>query len=131
MLDPCASQPCSHGTCTISASTWMCVCEPGWTGIECKDSINECLSNPCLNAGVCIDDVNSYHCICLTGYTGTYCQTPINPCSSFPCENNGRKIHNNHKITNIHYICYIFRYMCKSYNIFVMYMSRWLDRNIL
>ncbi|CAF4820593.1 unnamed protein product [Rotaria sp. Silwood2] len=90
VLNPCDSRPCSFGTCVASSSTWLCVCEPGWTGIQCKNSINECLSNPCLNAGVCIDGINEYRCICLTGYTGTNCQISMNPCSSTPCRNNGK-----------------------------------------
>ncbi|CAF3380446.1 unnamed protein product [Rotaria sp. Silwood1] len=91
VLNPCDSRPCSFGTCVASSSsTWICVCQPGWTGIQCKDSINECLSNPCLNAGVCIDGINEYRCICLTGYTGTNCQISMNPCSSIPCQNNGK-----------------------------------------
>ena len=67
----------------------MCVCTC-WTGIQCKDGINECLSNPCLNAGLCVDGVNEYRCVCLTGYTGVNCQTQVSPCTSAPCLNNGK-----------------------------------------
>jgi hypothetical protein len=84
------NNPCLYGKCVaLTPSTWSCICEPGWTGIECRDNINECLSNPCLNAGVCIDEVNNYRCDCLTGFTGDDCQTEINLCSSIPCQNNG------------------------------------------
>lgn len=90
VLSPCDSGPCSFGTCLMVGSTWRCVCSPGWTGIQCKDGINECLSNPCSNAGVCVDGINEYRCTCLTGYTGTNCQTVVNPCDSIPCRNGGK-----------------------------------------
>lgn len=90
VLAPCDSGPCSFGTCIAIGTTWRCVCAPGWTGIQCKDAINECLSNPCLNAGVCVDGINEYRCICLTGFTGANCQTVVNPCDSLPCRNGGK-----------------------------------------
>ena len=65
ILTPCNSGPCAFGTCIQTGSTWTCACAPGWTGIQCKDGINECLSNPCLNAGICVDGVNEYSCVCL------------------------------------------------------------------
>ena len=91
VLSPCDSGPCSFGTCVLDGSTWRCLCAPGWTGIQCKDGINECLSNPCLNAGVCIDGINEYRCVCLTGFTGANCQSVVNPCDSSPCQNSGKK----------------------------------------
>ncbi len=90
VLSPCDSGPCAFGTCVATGLIWTCVCAPGWTGVQCKDGINECLSNPCLNAGKCIDDINKYHCECLTGFMGENCQTEINLCSSIPCQNNGK-----------------------------------------
>jgi Notch-like protein len=92
-LDPCMSNPCSHGQCLVlTPFIRTCICEIGWTGIDCQESINECISNPCLNAGKCIDELNKYHCECLTGFTGEYCQTKIDLCSSIPCQNNGKSI---------------------------------------
>jgi hypothetical protein len=85
------NSPCLHGKCIeLTPLMWYCSCEDGWTGIECRENINECLSNPCLNAGKCIDDINKYHCECLTGFMGENCQTEINLCSSIPCQNNGK-----------------------------------------
>ena len=37
--------------------------------------INECVSNPCENAGVCVDGMDGYTCTCAPGYTGTHCET--------------------------------------------------------
>lgn len=83
--------PCLHGTCVVvKPSAWSCICETGWTGIDCKDSIDECSSNPCLNAGLCVDGTNKYSCQCLRGFMGEHCQTEINACSSAPCQNNGK-----------------------------------------
>ena len=90
VLSPCDSGPCSFGRCVASVNMWTCACDPGWTGLQCKDGINECASNPCLNAGVCIDGIDQYRCICLTGYTGANCEVPLNGCSSVPCRNNGK-----------------------------------------
>ncbi|KAL9952638.1 hypothetical protein ACROYT_G039916 [Oculina patagonica] len=57
--------------------------------VQCRQDINECSSNPCLNGGACIDQVNGYVCNCQAGYGGTRCQTNINECSSNPCLNGG------------------------------------------
>ena len=80
-----------HGKClVITPFVRSCTCEVGWTGINCQESINECLSHPCLNAGKCIDGKQKYRCECLTGFTGDNCQTEINHCASIPCQNNGK-----------------------------------------
>ena len=37
--------------------------------------IDECLSQPCQNAGNCTDFVNGFECTCVSGYTGLLCET--------------------------------------------------------
>ena len=46
--------------------------------IESANTVNECLSSPCLNGGVCVDLVESYGCDCLSGFSGPECQTRQN-----------------------------------------------------
>ncbi|ESN91540.1 hypothetical protein HELRODRAFT_70552, partial [Helobdella robusta] len=36
--------------------------------------LNECASNPCLNAATCLNLVNQFKCICTDEFTGTHCQ---------------------------------------------------------
>ena len=44
-------------------------CLPGWTGPDCCENINDCLSNPCGVHGLqCTDAVNGYFCSCQQGY---------------------------------------------------------------
>ncbi|CAF1545968.1 unnamed protein product [Didymodactylos carnosus] len=43
-ISPCASQPCAFGTHYKDLAGWSCVCDPGWTEVQCKDGINECES---------------------------------------------------------------------------------------
>ena len=43
----------------------------GYYGVNCTDEVDECLSDPCVNAVACHDLLESYSCECLQGYTGT------------------------------------------------------------
>lgn len=77
-IDKCASNPCwNGGTCTQTASQYICECVPGYTGLHCQFDENECESNPCSDGRVCADRVNGYECVCEEGYTGEDCGTKI------------------------------------------------------
>ena len=39
--------------------------------------VNECLDNPCANAGTCVNSIGSYSCSCTGGWEGSNCQTGI------------------------------------------------------
>ena len=56
----------------------QCKCRPGYTGRNCGEEINECLSSPCENGGKCIDVVAGYNCQCPRGYYGPRCQSDVN-----------------------------------------------------
>ncbi|XP_072431088.1 cubilin [Chiloscyllium punctatum] len=68
--------PCANGRCLVTVSGYVCICDPGWTSINCTENINECASNPCQNGGNCTDGVNFYSCACTNEWTGPQCQIP-------------------------------------------------------
>ena len=43
----------------------------GYTGVDCKQEVNECDSNPCLNGGSCTDGARMYSCNCPSSFRGT------------------------------------------------------------
>ena len=36
-----------------NVASYTCVCEPGLTGANCDQNINDCDPNPCLNGAIC------------------------------------------------------------------------------
>ncbi|NXH11671.1 CUBN protein, partial [Bucco capensis] len=72
--------PCVNGHCLVVVSGYFCLCSPGWTGSNCTENIDECLSQPCHNGGTCTDAVNSYSCECPSAWTGAQCQTAQQVC---------------------------------------------------
>ncbi|XP_068228821.1 sushi, von Willebrand factor type A, EGF and pentraxin domain-containing protein 1-like isoform X2 [Palaemon carinicauda] len=51
--------------------------------------INDCFSDPCLNAATCSPMEFGYLCHCRPGYSGQQCEEEVNECESEPCLNNG------------------------------------------
>ncbi|XP_078523136.1 uncharacterized protein LOC144792134 [Lissotriton helveticus] len=87
----CSSSPC-HGnaTCTNTAGSYMCVCNPGFQGdgISCNDT-NECSSRPCHGNATCNNTVGSYTCVCNPGFQGDGIScNDKNECISSPCHGN-------------------------------------------
>lgn len=67
---------------------YLCYCKPGFTGVFCDQSINECASNPCQNGGTCIDGVGFYNCSCAPNFNGTNCELRQDKCLvNNPCLN--------------------------------------------
>jgi len=64
------------GTClNISNSDYLCVCEEGWTGIQCEAMVNYCQNVTCKNNGVCRPLFRDFKCECLSSsYSGLYCE---------------------------------------------------------
>ncbi|KAK7588165.1 hypothetical protein V9T40_005410 [Parthenolecanium corni] len=80
----------NHGRCTMrSDGDFKCLCDAGYTGRYCQESINECELQPCMNGATCVDKVNSFLCICPEGWEGETCSKRQNECEPNPCENNG------------------------------------------
>lgn len=61
------------------------MCPAGFTGKQCEQDINECLSSPCYNDGVCIDRAQGYTCNCKPGYTGLNCELEQSECELGSC----------------------------------------------
>ena len=75
-VDLCSDNPChNNGVCQqTGATTFVCSCPLGYTGLICLD-VNECIvSNPCQNGAVCTDTAESYTCTCVGQFTGINCQ---------------------------------------------------------
>lgn len=67
-------------------------CEPGYSGWECDEDMNECLSAPCGGGGSCVDSTGhssvvfgDYVCTCGAGWYGENCAADTNECLSSPC----------------------------------------------
>ncbi|XP_076628821.1 cubilin [Colletes latitarsis] len=78
----CASNPCVHGRCVPGSieQHYVCVCESGYTGLTCNDTINPCLPNPCQNNGVCTVVHGAVTCDCPATATGNRCETLRQTC---------------------------------------------------
>ena len=37
VVDLCRSDPCLHGTCLAQTLNYTCVCDEGWTGVNCTE----------------------------------------------------------------------------------------------
>ena len=49
--------------------------DPGWTGVDCLEDIDECQTiQPCRAATICINLVGSYKCQCFESFTGQNCE---------------------------------------------------------
>ncbi|XP_015726542.1 sushi, nidogen and EGF-like domain-containing protein 1 isoform X3 [Coturnix japonica] len=89
-IDECRSQPCLNGgQCKDRIAEFLCVCEPGYTGLHCELEVDECQSEPCKNGGTCRDLLSSFACSCPEGFVGTQCEEEVDACESDPCQNGG------------------------------------------
>ncbi|XP_065052577.1 fibropellin-1-like [Rhopilema esculentum] len=85
----CASNPClKNGTCMNTDDVYVCICIPGYTGINCEAELSPCYVLPCLHGGTCREKGRNFTCTCLPGYTGPMCEQDIDECLSSPCQNN-------------------------------------------
>jgi protocadherin Fat 1/2/3 len=88
-LDPCASNPCLHGSkCVNLKNDFHCECPPKLSGKRCHYG-KYCNPNPCQNSGVCEEGITGPICKC-RGFTGEYCTIDVNEClHQNPCHNGG------------------------------------------
>ncbi|XP_063988632.1 agrin-like isoform X5 [Diachasmimorpha longicaudata] len=53
---------------------YKCMCPPQYTGVNCEESLDPCIGEPCKNNGVCdILPQGGYVCKCPPGRTGEHC----------------------------------------------------------
>ncbi|EDW24017.1 GL23608 [Drosophila persimilis] len=63
-----------------------CRCAPGWTGLFCAESIDQCRGQPCHNGGTCESGAGWFRCLCAQGFSGPDCRINVNECSPQPCQ---------------------------------------------
>jgi hypothetical protein len=74
---PLDADPCVNGTCIDGLSSYMCMCDPGWTGTLCDvDTVDDCLANPCVH-GTCVDLQSAFSCACDSPWTGPTCDAAV------------------------------------------------------
>lgn len=87
LLNPCCVP--AHGyALTAFPSRFRCVCEPGWSGPRCSQSLarDACESQPCRSGGTCTSDGMGFHCTCPPGVQGVcpHIPTPGSPSPLLP-----------------------------------------------
>ena len=66
---------CGNGRCEDGVNSFMCVCNPSYTGNLCDIiEADNCEGENCNGNGRCEDGVNSFACVCDPGFAGKLCQ---------------------------------------------------------
>ena len=75
-VDPCATNPCLHGSRCLSTRTtsYICQCSVGFFGDSCENEYNPCNTAPCFNGGTCQPGINAFRCSCPEGVAGRFCE---------------------------------------------------------
>lgn len=72
-INECNNFPCENGgQCTDLINSFLCSCEPGFTGKRCQHLIDDCASEPCQNGGTCMDLLDGFACKCRPGFVGKF-----------------------------------------------------------
>ncbi|XP_069129016.1 protein jagged-2-like [Argopecten irradians] len=96
--DLCAGTPCDQGECITVGTTAKCVCDPGYTGVSCNETL-VCNSSEISIGGSCYTFNYVYEACqenycqnhpgteCLVNSEGIYClcKDEFNPSDSSPC----------------------------------------------
>jgi hypothetical protein len=110
----CYNQTCSPNCLNnatyelVNNNTYRCNCQPGYTGQNCSEIINNCLHNQC-NSNHTTNCTNiigngTYSCNCNPGYEGTYCN--IDPCNAKGTNGTEKcNFHGSCLVTNSTYQC--------------------------
>ena len=53
----------TNNSCIIDGTTYMCVCNGGFTGVHCETPLmfDFCIPNPCQNGGSCTDLTDGFN----------------------------------------------------------------------
>jgi len=75
--NPCEDNACGeHGACTPVGSSYICLCDEGYTGALCDElDIDFCAADPCGAHGQCLASSRAYTCDCDEGWDGMACDT--------------------------------------------------------
>uniref|UniRef100_A0A672IFL9 Protein eyes shut homolog n=1 Tax=Salarias fasciatus TaxID=181472 RepID=A0A672IFL9_SALFA len=94
-------QPCANGgRCVLNnASSYTCICSPGWSGQDCRVNVNDCIQHWCQNGATCVDEIDGYSCLCPRGYAGIYCEEDIDYCVGHRCSEHGVCLDQQHNFT--------------------------------
>jgi len=77
---PCDPSPCQNGgMCTVSGSSSVCSCKPGYSGALCESSV--CTPSPCGAGKYCLPNAS--------GAAQCKALPPVGDCFPFPCMNGG------------------------------------------
>ena len=87
-VDPCDDCPVNSTCEPQSDGSVVCTCPAGYNGTNCKNFIELCFPNPCVNGGTCMNISNNFMCSCLPPLTGSICEVdPVDECDPDPCVN--------------------------------------------
>ncbi|KAJ8252764.1 hypothetical protein GJAV_G00205300 [Gymnothorax javanicus] len=66
---PCHSNPCRNGGTCVSdgGKSHRCLCLPSWSGPDCDEDADECVSAPCPSGSKCVNTRGSFSCLCPLG----------------------------------------------------------------
>ncbi|KAL7865464.1 hypothetical protein SRHO_G00107110 [Serrasalmus rhombeus] len=62
----CMLKTCANGGKCVQGH--KCECLPAWTGANCTEDVDECVSNPCPKDSKCVNTRGSFTCKCALGY---------------------------------------------------------------
>ncbi|KAK0424429.1 hypothetical protein QR680_008667 [Steinernema hermaphroditum] len=97
-LDPCRDDTEDmHRRCErqIPSGRPVCVCQPGWTGVNCTEIYDPCEKSDCKSNSSCKASGNDYTCTCPQTMAGRFCEM-FEWCypDCFPCEISGSRCKN-------------------------------------
>ena len=92
-LSICNNVTCSgHGSCTPDDNgSFKCLCDIGYSGFYCNDTILTPTDCSCQNGGTCVPtSITTQSCLCPSGFIGQFCEIRNNlVCQNVTCSGHG------------------------------------------
>ncbi|OWF41913.1 Sushi, von Willebrand factor type A, EGF and pentraxin domain-containing protein 1 [Mizuhopecten yessoensis] len=76
-VDECAASPCGDHFCENLLNAYKCSCKSGYTGHNCENAPNFCVSNQCEHGATCVNEAWNYTCVCPADFKGALCEDEI------------------------------------------------------